>query len=951
MLTELLSLQDPSCYTQILEGSTLAIDGNGLAYHMYDQAYQSFYHHILQSFHENKQKTSTSHAALISSLLPCMMPLEFLTKACQTLMNDWVCRAKLHLSIYLDSTQYYNPFKQATLESRQEQRQLEEDQLEQFLLFSSLPWDRIPSAQELLQSFPRSSISTWFHPLLHEMEIFQLQYSDHVFIYESSDEADWDVAFQAAGDVSGNTLAVGQDSDYFIFGGDVHQLTPVPYIPLDSIQWKDGHLVGRVWTRSMVQEILDLPDEASVVEYSILLGNDFTKSFLRGITDIQSKTDLFADSDMASYLSHLSWRDQIRVQLLHRGAGYRVSSHHVELEQAIQYSRDFYTLQDLSVYSLCRIEDDDDDLGCSLAVKNLIQRMGFDTFRVDDHAPLTPATRALFSHSLRDRILSSLQNYYHNQTHRNEENESELPSSAVDPHGPCATRQYIWNQWTDYMTALDQSLSLLPSATPNANTIISNGGTKYPAAPHATHTLILPGKIHWSDYCMMTLVYTLIHDCVSSMRQDSSDLDIDSHTIHDAVPNCRKSKRVTGRSTPNYYGLFDKHKFLNIMMSQRQMKPSLLKSSHMEVGSIVTLSPPIAEQRCLPIDEHRDIILQSIQNHRVTVIQGETGCGKSTRVPVMILNSPPPDPSIPRVKMFITQPRRIAAKGLVEHVRASEPNLKHKFALRLGHGVREYESDSVQAWFCTTGYLVRYLARYPEKFKTVSHLIIDEVHERSVETDLLCLLSKRLLTFFPRLRLVLMSATIAADMYTDYFEVPQSPIRVSARRFPIREYYLDDLSTVVSLSAKEKKMIDELMVKAQKVKGPVVPSHFEVEQLYHLAVYLTKTIGSTGSSVLIFVAGMNDIVSITELIEKIVIPGISFICLPVHSDVPMEDQLSVFQPPGPNQVKVIIATNAAESSITLPDIDRKCLDNTYFVIYFRHRPYNYWTRRHMLGSL
>jgi XPG domain containing len=125
----------------------------------------------------------------------------------------------------------------------------------------------------------------------------------------------------------------------------------------------------------------------------------------------------------------------------------------------------------------------------------------------------------------------------------------------------------------------------------------------------------------------------------------------------------------------------------------------------------------------LPIDEHRDSILESIRKYRVTIIHGETGCGKSSRVPVMLLEAPPPDPALAQVKLFISQPRRIAAKALVERVRSCEPKHGNKFALRMGHGWREYESSVTRAWFVTTGYLTRLLANHPEKFDGCTHLV------------------------------------------------------------------------------------------------------------------------------------------------------------------------------------------------------------------------------------
>ena len=100
----------------------------------------------------------------------------------------------------------------------------------------------------------------------------------------------------------------------------------------------------------------------------------------------------------------------------------------------------------------------------------------------------------------------------------------------------------------------------------------------------------------------------------------------------------------------------------------------------------------------------------------------------------MLINAPPPNPNQAKTKLFISQPRRIAAKALVERLRSVEPDLKDEIALRMGHGVREYETAKTRAWFVTTGYLVRLLANHPERFEDVSVLIVDEVHERSVDT-------------------------------------------------------------------------------------------------------------------------------------------------------------------------------------------------------------------------
>ena len=103
----------------------------------------------------------------------------------------------------------------------------------------------------------------------------------------------------------------------------------------------------------------------------------------------------------------------------------------------------------------------------------------------------------------------------------------------------------------------------------------------------------------------------------------------------------------------------------------------------------------------------------------------------------------------------------------------------------------------------------------------------------------------------------------------------------------------------------------------------VIPSQRGMEKLYKMAVHVTAYVArrNSGSAILIFVPGMSDIESISELIEGLKVPKVKFICLPIHSDVPFEEQMAVFDPPLHGEIKVIIATNAAESSLTLPDVD------------------------------
>lgn len=164
------------------------------------------------------------------------------------------------------------------------------------------------------------------------------------------------------------------------------------------------------------------------------------------------------------------------------------------------------------------------------------------------------------------------------------------------------------------------------------------------------------------------------------------------------------SEFATSRTTPD--SLLNHIHFHSILAS---LRPSPTANNDVNDGtttfetagdtspSISSDEPKTVERVELPIDKHEEMILENIQRNRVTIIHGETGCGKSSRVPIMLLQAPPPDPSLPHIKFFMSQPRRIAAKALVERVRSCEPDHRDKFALRMGHGWKEYESNKTQA--------------------------------------------------------------------------------------------------------------------------------------------------------------------------------------------------------------------------------------------------------------
>lgn len=320
----------------------------------------------------------------------------------------------------------------------------------------------------------------------------------------------------------------------------------------------------------------------------------------------------------------------------------------------------------------------------------------------------------------------------------------------------------------------------------------------------------------------------------------------------------------------------------------------------------------------LPVDAHRDVILQHVRTHRVTVINGMTGCGKSTRIPVMLwedagsdrgggqsemegegsvenpactdttttsadsdagdikTTTPPASAatttttSRSEAYIMVSQPRRIAATALKNRLHFLYGEV---VGLRLGRGMRE-ETTRTRIWFVTTGYLVRLLAHKMHSLGHLTHLVIDEIHERSLDCDILCYLARRLLHTFPHMRLVLMSATAHSSMFSAYFSSASSAIFVGVRRFPLQEHSAGDLFPLLPQTAHRTltRLVDATNVIASSNNNnndvySVVQDSIVRDQL-HIAHLLSRAVGRVGGAVLIFVSGMSDITELMDLFNS-----------------------------------------------------------------------------------
>ena len=222
----------------------------------------------------------------------------------------------------------------------------------------------------------------------------------------------------------------------------------------------------------------------------------------------------------------------------------------------------------------------------------------------------------------------------------------------------------------------------------------------------------------------------------------------------------------------------------------------------------------------LPIDSKAVAIVRDVEAQPVTVIEGETGSGKSSRVPRFLLNFEQYARKNLREEngsrrrhplIYVTQPRRIAATSLAKRVAnelGEEPGATVGYCIGQARKV-SYNSRIV---FVTSGWLLAKLVHQPSFLDKVTHLVLDEIHERSVDSDLLYVVLKRLLNGVgsgdtpeerrdvdapPTTKLILMSATFNTDMFSRYFRSHRPPrsIFCGAHRHPVEIRHLEELAS------------------------------------------------------------------------------------------------------------------------------------------------------------
>jgi len=293
--------------------------------------------------------------------------------------------------------------------------------------------------------------------------------------------------------------------------------------------------------------------------------------------------------------------------------------------------------------------------------------------------------------------------------------------------------------------------------------------------------------------------------------------------------------------------------------------------------------PKIFYPQELPITQKKLEIIQNIQKNPVVIISGETGCGKSTQIPKMCLEAGRGIAG----RIALTQPRRVAAVTIAYRI-AEE--LKEKLGRSVGYKIRFEDKSSPESYIkvVTDGMLLAETQTDPKLYE-YDTLIIDEAHERSLNIDFLLGLSKTLLQARPELKVIITSATMDTEKFSQAFS--HAPvIEVKGRLYPVKVEYFPSTE-----KAGNREDIDYVTLAAK-------------------AVNRIKTRQKTGD-ILVFMPTEQDILETCEKLEGRKYSGTSI--LPLYARLPGAKQRLVYTVKGQ---KIVVATNVAETSLTIPGI-------------------------------
>ncbi|XP_063228702.1 putative ATP-dependent RNA helicase DHX57 isoform X2 [Bacillus rossius redtenbacheri] len=411
----------------------------------------------------------------------------------------------------------------------------------------------------------------------------------------------------------------------------------------------------------------------------------------------------------------------------------------------------------------------------------------------------------------------------------------------------------------------------------------------------------------------------------------------------------------------------------SVPLERLQREDGALASKFLKKKSLPKYVRFMGVRQQLPAFAKLQEVLAAVRQHQVVVVCGETGCGKSTQIPQYLLDDwlVRYQSTQSHVEIVCTQPRRLSAIGVAERVADERAE---RIGDTVGYQIRleSKMSSATRLLFCTTGILLRRLESDPG-LANVSHVIVDEVHERSEESDILLLILKDLLEVRKDLRVILMSATVNAELFSQYFSSAPT-LNIPGRTYPVEQVFLEDVleqldyvleeGTAYARPVKaakrdgaaaslEVELATADLSSARSLSSPRLPdedltllqlcaryqeySKQTVKNLYLMDMskinndliesILVWILEGThqypkDGCILVFLPGIAEIMSLHD--QLLCHPAMSpqagtVVLVPLHSTLGHEEQAAVFRKPKPGVRKIVLSTNIAETSITIDD--------------------------------
>lgn len=306
-------------------------------------------------------------------------------------------------------------------------------------------------------------------------------------------------------------------------------------------------------------------------------------------------------------------------------------------------------------------------------------------------------------------------------------------------------------------------------------------------------------------------------------------------------------------------------------------------------NSNVSLGLEQQRQR-LPIFKNKSHILSLLENYQTVILVGETGSGKSTQIPQYLFEA---GWCYDNKLIGITEPRRISVTSLASRV---SDELRTRIGQIVGYTIRFDDctvEDITKIKYMTEGILMREMMTDPF-LRKYSVLMLDEVHERTIFTDILMGLLKKILKKRSQLKLIISSATVDAVEICNFFNINASSnatiLSVKGQLYPVSVYHSTD----------------------------PVPNYVQAVVDTAIKIHENMPVGD----VLAFVIGLEQIEHIVSLLKQYENQkeDLKLLILPMHGSLPNNEQIKVFRPTPRAMRKIVIATNIAETSITIPGI-------------------------------